>query len=195
MAVLRFCRRHPDVLSKRVGAIAIVASAGGISPPLAGWSRLAPFAAGLAVAGHRRLNPSARPIIPDIGAAERVARLVFGVHPRPAQVREAVKLARSMRADRFVSLAPELVGFDERAAFFDLGVPCVIVVGDRDHMTPPAYARALSATLPGSELVIWPGAGHMLMYERRDALDWLLERLSAQAEGDLGATGLVRDPE
>jgi pimeloyl-ACP methyl ester carboxylesterase len=194
MTTLRFCRRHPDVLGERVGAIAIVASAGGIAPPLAGWKRLAPRAAGLAVAGHGALNPSSKPIIPDIGIAERLAHLGFGVHPRPKEVRATLAFARAMRADHLVSLLPELAGFDELAAFEDLPVPCVIVVGDRDRLTPPRYARALGATMPGSKVVVWPGAGHMLMYERREALDWLLDRLSAEASGARAAPELPATP-
>ncbi|MHB1988030.1 MAG: alpha/beta fold hydrolase [Acidimicrobiales bacterium] len=192
MVILRMARRHPSVLSERVGAVAIIASAGGISPPLAAWHRLAPRAAGLVVAGHTALNKSGHSLIPGNTAAERGAHIVFGPHPDPAAVKKTLDLARSMRPDRFVSLLPELVGFDERAAFEDLEVACVVVVGDRDRVTPERYARALAATLPGSRLVVWPGAGHMLMYERREALDWLLDRLSVgtgQAAG--GSRGLA----
>ncbi|HET9091137.1 MAG TPA: alpha/beta hydrolase [Acidimicrobiales bacterium] len=187
MTALRFCRRHPEVLSARVGAIAIVASAGGIQPPLAGWERLAPRVAGLIVAGHGAVNQAGWPIMPGNGAAARGARLVFGLAPDPLALRKTVQLSRAMRPDRFVSLLPELVSFDERAAFESLPVPTVVVVGDRDRLTPPRYARALVSTLPGAELVIWPGAGHMLMYERREALDWLLERLSQEAVAGKGA--------
>ncbi len=187
MTLLRFCRRHPEVLSARVGAIAVVASAGGIKPPLAGWERLAPRAAGLIVAGHGAVNQAGLPVVPGNGAATRGARLVFGAAPDPLALRKTVQLARAMRPDRFVSLLPELVGFDERAAFESLPVPTVVVVGDRDRLTPPRYARALASSLPGAELVVWPGAGHMLMYERRQALDQLLERLSQEAAAGKGA--------
>lgn len=183
MAVLRFCRRHPNVLAGRVGAVGIVSSAGGIEPPLAGWRRFGPPAAALVVAGHARLNGAGRPLVPAGSVAERAARVVFGHRPDPATVRRAVELSRAMAPDKFVALLPELVGFDERAAFEDLPVPCVVVVGDRDLLTPPRYAEALVSTLPGSRLVVWRGAGHMLMYERRDSLDWLLDRLSAAATG------------
>jgi pimeloyl-ACP methyl ester carboxylesterase len=181
MTVLRFARRHADVLAARVGAIAIVASAGGISPPLAAWHRVAPAAAGLVVAGHTALNKAGRPIIPASSAAERATQVVFGQHPDARAVRKTHELSRAMDPHNFVSLLPELVGFDERAAFEDLPVPCVVVAGDRDRVTPPRYASALHETLPGSRLLVWRGAGHMLMYERREALDELLDELSAEA--------------
>lgn len=184
MTTLRFCRRHRDVLAERVGAIAIVASAGGISPPLALWPRWAPAAAGLLVGAHGALNRAGRPILPANEAAGRAAQVAFGLHPDPDTVRLTLEFARSIRPDRLVALLPELVDFDERAGFEDLPVPCVVVVGDRDRLTPPRYAEALAESLPGSRLVVWPGAGHMLMYERREALDWLLDQLSkAAADG------------
>lgn len=178
MAVLRACRRHPNLLADRVGAIALVASAGGIAPPLSGWHRFAPKAAALVVAGHRALGGNG-PVLPSSTAGERATRVVFGLRPDPAAVRATFDLARAMAPDRFVALIPELVGFDERAVFEAFPMPCTVVVGDRDRLTPPRYAEALTATLPGSRLVVWPGAGHMLMYERRESLDNLLDELSA----------------
>ncbi len=188
MATLRFCRRHADVLADRVGAVAIVASTGGLAPPLEVVRRIAPRAIDLVMAGHAAINPGGHPIIPNNGAAQRGTRVVFGLHPDPAAVRKALDYARAMRPDRFISLLPAVVDFDERAVFEHLPVPCVVVVGDRDRMTPPRYSRALVAALPGARLVVWPGAGHMLMYERREALDWLLDQLSAEA-ADKGAGG------
>lgn len=181
MGVLRFCRRHPEVMKERVGAVALVASAGGIAPPLAGWHRVAPRMAAAVIAGHAALNEQGRPIVPDNAATARASRFAFGLDPDPVEVRETLRFARAMRPDHFFGYLPELATFDERAAFEDLGVPSVVVVGDRDRLTPPRYARALAASLPGAELVVWPGAGHLLMYERRRELDDLLDRLSEQA--------------
>ncbi|MHB8244439.1 MAG: alpha/beta fold hydrolase [Acidimicrobiales bacterium] len=186
MAALRFCRRHPRVLAERVGALAIVSSAGGISPPLVGWHRLAPKAVGLIVSGHGLLNRAGRPIIPGNRAALRGAQVVFGLHPDLAAVAKTLDFCRSMRPAGFIELLPELVGFDERASFEEIPVPCVVVVGDHDRITPPRYARALVSTLPGAHLLVWPGAGHMLMYERRDLLDRLLDKLSQAASVGTG---------
>lgn len=181
MTLLRFARRHPDVLARRVGAVAIVASSGGIAAALAGWDRLAPRVASLVVAGHAALGRSGREVVAPAGLAARGARLAFGRDPDPAAVAKTAQLGGSLRSEHFVACLPELLSFDERAVFEDLAVPCVVVVGEQDRLTPPRYAKALAATLPGARLVVWPGAGHMLMYERREALDDLLDSLSAAA--------------
>jgi pimeloyl-ACP methyl ester carboxylesterase len=47
-------------------------------------------------------------------------------------------------------------------------VPAAVLVGDRDRLTPPRCAESIAEALPGTELTICPGAGHMLMLERPD---------------------------
>jgi pimeloyl-ACP methyl ester carboxylesterase len=45
-------------------------------------------------------------------------------------------------------------------------VPAAVLVGDRDRVTPPPCAASIAAALPGTELTVFPGAGHMLILER-----------------------------
>jgi len=48
--------------------------------------------------------------------------------------------------------------------------PTVLVLGERDQMTPLKAGRALAAQIPSSRTVTLPGAGHMLMAECPDAV-------------------------
>jgi pimeloyl-ACP methyl ester carboxylesterase len=45
------------------------------------------------------------------------------------------------------------------------GVPTLIVWGDQDRIIPVEHAHAAHELMPGSELVIVPGAGHFLPFE------------------------------
>ncbi|MEV4707961.1 alpha/beta hydrolase [Actinoplanes sp. NPDC049316] len=45
-------------------------------------------------------------------------------------------------------------------------VPAAALVGDRDRLTPPPCAESIAEALPGTELTVCEGAGHMLMMER-----------------------------
>jgi pimeloyl-ACP methyl ester carboxylesterase len=47
-------------------------------------------------------------------------------------------------------------------------VPVIVVMGERDLMTPAKSGRELAAAISGARAVILPGAGHMLMSERSD---------------------------
>jgi len=54
---------------------------------------------------------------------------------------------------------PELVRIDR---------PTLVIVGDKDRTTTPRAARVLHEGIPGSELVVVEGAGHMSFVERPD---------------------------
>ena len=51
-----------------------------------------------------------------------------------------------------------------------LSMPTLILVGDEDVTTPPAYARAMHAAIAGSELQIIEGAAHIPTLERPEAV-------------------------
>ncbi len=56
--------------------------------------------------------------------------------------------------------------------------PTLLVLGDRDLMTPAEGARALGETIPGAWTVMLAGCGHMMMAERPDeVLDALISIL------------------
>jgi pimeloyl-ACP methyl ester carboxylesterase len=60
-------------------------------------------------------------------------------------------------------------------------VPAAALVGDRDRLTPPPCAESIAAALPGTELTVYPGAGHMLMLERPDEVSGVLTAIAEQA--------------
>ncbi len=91
--------------------------------------------------------------------------------------------------ERYARLAPALAlddsrlisdGADRKGAeaglrallprYATLDVPVVVVVGDQDRMVPPSSSLALNDTLPRSELVRLPGAGHMPQFTAPDAV-------------------------
>ncbi len=57
------------------------------------------------------------------------------------------------------------VGLEER-----IRQPTLIVWGSRDRLLPPAEAERLHAKIPGSRVVLLPGAGHLPQREQPEAL-------------------------
>jgi len=53
--------------------------------------------------------------------------------------------------------------FDAIDEISRITVPTLIVVGAQDQMTPPKYAEFLARTLPQTQLMVVPGAGHLVM--------------------------------
>jgi pimeloyl-ACP methyl ester carboxylesterase len=59
---------------------------------------------------------------------------------------------------------------DALASAARIKVPTTFVLGERDMMTPARAGKALAAAIPHAKTVVLPGAGHMMMAERPDAL-------------------------
>ena len=55
-------------------------------------------------------------------------------------------------------------------------VPALVVVGDEDAITPPPLSEQMHRDIPGSELVVIPGAGHMSNMEQPGAFNDALGR-------------------
>jgi pimeloyl-ACP methyl ester carboxylesterase len=51
-----------------------------------------------------------------------------------------------------------------------IACPATLILGERDMMTPLKAGKALAALIAGARTVALPGAGHMLMTERPDAV-------------------------
>lgn len=71
---------------------------------------------------------------------------------------------------------------DESAALPVLArIPTLIACGDHDVLTPIKHSEEMAAVLPDSELVIVPGAGHLVQLERPEIVNDALVRLVERA--------------
>ena len=163
-------------------------TSGGLGLPVPSWGRLAAAVGRVAGAGVGMWRPG-RPALPTGDTGYLASRLGFGRRPRPAEVAATLRMLRSMDPEVFTGLVGEVLGFEEKAPFGDLDVPVVVAVGTSDHLTPPPLSPG--GWQPGFErasLNEYDGAGHMLMYERREEIDDLLDALSARAVAARGFT-------
>ncbi len=67
---------------------------------------------------------------------------------------------------------------DYRPLLGSIACPTLVMVGDHDWMCGPIWGRSLATAIPGAELVILPGQGHLPQYEapalfRATIDDWL----------------------
>lgn len=69
--------------------------------------------------------------------------------------------------------------FDVMGQSGEIRIPTLILVGTADQMTPVKYARYLEANIPGAELVLIEGAGHMLMVEKPEVVTVAIDRFIA----------------
>lgn len=65
---------------------------------------------------------------------------------------------------------------DNRQLAADIQVPVVVMVGEGDIVTPISEHIELAETIPGAELAVIPGAGHMITLENPKATASVLRR-------------------
>ena len=63
----------------------------------------------------------------------------------------------------------------------EISIPTLVVVGERDVLTPPADSEAMAAAIPGARLVTIPGAGHLTPMERPKAVSQALAEFYTSA--------------
>jgi pimeloyl-ACP methyl ester carboxylesterase len=70
---------------------------------------------------------------------------------------------QSLRA--FSQLVDGIAQFDNRVHLKNIRRPTLVMVGEQDILTPPYLSRALAEGIPGAELEVLPGVGHMCVSE------------------------------
>ena len=61
-----------------------------------------------------------------------------------------------------------------------IACPTLVMTGEFDTWSPPAQHQEIAAVIPGAELVIVPGAGHMIQLEAPEAVNAAIARWRAR---------------
>lgn len=91
------------------------------------------------------------------------------------QVVEATAPASIAAAQQGMAARPDVTGLLPQ-----ISVPALLIVGQHDEITPPPEMASVAAAVPGAELVIVPGAGHMTTMENPTAVNAALARFLAR---------------
>lgn len=197
MTLMALAAQFPRLIAERVaGAAFIATSAGRMSEVTFGLPAMGMTMARRVVlpgafrlmAGQTELIEKGRRVSTDF-LAGIYRRYSFGSKEvDPGVARFAERLLESTPVDVVAEFAPAFFEHDKAAAlsaFRDL--PVLVIGGEKDLITPASHSEAIGAALPDAELLIVPGAGHLVILERPGTVeDRLLALLSAAgAEGAL----------
>jgi len=168
VAVQEFVTSFPEVAAERVAGIVLLSTLAYTpfgSRPTRTKLRM-----------ERMLNwaPDAQWIwdAPNLGFL--VARIGFGPHPHPSHVELTRRMLGECPAQTRLDAPRALIGLDLTSKLPDVRVPTLVIGGTADLLTPPAEARRIARLVPGARLELMDGGGHMLMFERTDALNRLI---------------------
>jgi pimeloyl-ACP methyl ester carboxylesterase len=92
----------------------------------------------------------------------------FAAGADPSDVQDVLEVQRECSAETMHLFLATFSDHDREAALEAVArVPALVVVGEEDRLCPLQHSRMIAAALPRSELVVYPGAGHMVHVERR----------------------------
>jgi pimeloyl-ACP methyl ester carboxylesterase len=172
MTVMSLAKHRPEIFAERVIGVGLISSSAGdlargdLGMPGLGTfvMRMAPTLA-RSFARTPRVVAAGRRVGSDLESLF-VRRYSFA-SPVPASlVRFAAQMIASTRIEVLAEFLPALNKHDERKALATLaGIETLVMVGDRDLLTPPGHAEEIVEHVPEAELVVVADAGHLLMLE------------------------------
>ena len=115
--------------------------------------------------------------------ATTVANTLIGDPDNEVAFDALVDSLSRLRAESYIKTIEASVDLDQAANFDGISVPTVIIVGALDRLTPPKLARTIHARIPGSELHVIEGAGHLSNIEAPDEFNRILLAFLARAAG------------
>ncbi|WP_326598615.1 alpha/beta fold hydrolase [Streptomyces sp. NBC_01803] len=178
MTMMALAEQFPEYVARRVAGAAFVStSAGNLAEVTYGFPAAAVRAARRVLPGVLRALGT-QPDLVDLGRraagdlyAGLVRRYAFGApgDVDPGVARFAERLIESVPVDVVAEFYPAFGPHEKWRAlslFGGSGAPPVLVLaGERDEITPVAHSERIAAALPAAELVLLPGAGHLVPLE------------------------------
>ncbi|MCW2948929.1 MAG: alpha/beta hydrolase fold protein [Actinoallomurus sp.] len=201
MAILGLAKSHPELFGDRVAGVVLSStSAGGLSSVTAGlplhtariMHRLVPVTLST-LRRQARLVDGARRSVGGITYLVSWPYLYGTRVPRPV-AKLTTKLMASVPIQVIAEFYNELVRYDLHDALPVLGrVPVLVMVGERDLITPVEHAEALVSAIPGAELAVVSDAGHLLILERPMEVAEHLSRLISRVSAPTRINGVRKD--
>lgn len=142
------------------------------------------------------IDTSARPDTPEQSArrqalVKRALKMDFttfaeelflnALHPKHRHDERLRAISSSMAAqvsvdDFAINTEAAITRPDARNGLSGIDVPTLVLVGDKDAVTPPAHAEEMASAIPGARLIIVPEAGHASTIEQPKFVNKALEQ-------------------
>lgn len=201
MTILSLASQDPDYFRRKIDGVALLATtAGGLSGTRLGL----PEPVGRA---FHRVVPTAltaaarRQDLIDVGL-QRASDLVFvitrhyafGSRVSPSLTQFVADMIAGTPVDVIAEYLDALEVYNDPEAVHVLeGIETLIMVGEKDLVTPPRHSHEIVRRAPHAEFVLLPDTAHMLMLERYPDVNYHLRELVARIRRQ-GASSMPGQP-
>lgn len=96
---------------------------------------------------------------------------IYGPAAPPELVETGVRVFASLDKACYRAASADLWTQDLRDVARTITVPTLVMVGERDPVTPPALAEELAGLIPDARLSVIPNAGHLVNEENAEAFN------------------------
>jgi 3-oxoadipate enol-lactonase len=103
--------------------------------------------------------------------APAVARTLVGKSAQPGSFERLVASMSALHKESYLKAIVATTHYARKLDLESIRVPTHIVVGDEDTLTPPALSRSMAARIPGAQLTVIKGAGHLSNIEQPEAFN------------------------
>jgi len=107
--------------------------------------------------------------------AARLMPSMRGSKSDPAGLAHAERIMSGIAPDTYRKAVELLTTFDRRADLERIAVPTLLVAGSEDKTAPPAVMQRMAEKIPGAELVVLEGCGHLGPMDQPAAFNAVLE--------------------
>lgn len=160
MTIQSYAAEHPDDFGRRVRGVVLVGTAART------LGRAVPAALVDRFLGDGRAEWTRRGAV-----GRRMVRGAIGERAQRGHIDLTLEGFAAVTGQARAGFLVAMAGMDLRGAGEVMGrVPTRVLVGTRDGLTPPRLGRQLADGIPGAELEVIPGAGHMLPLEVPDRI-------------------------
>ncbi|GAA1288478.1 alpha/beta hydrolase [Pseudonocardia aurantiaca] len=187
MTLMALAERHPALVQRAAGIALVATACGGLAENPFG---LVPRQAAVMRRVEQRVYGTRRwASRSSLGSPRLLAPgmrwLLLGPRAGVEARRITTETVAACRPLTVSGFRPTLEAHERHAALAAFaGIPTVVLVGDRDRLTPVKASRRIADALPSAGFTIFPEAGHMLPLER---VSGVADRIAALARPAVGA--------
>ena len=107
--------------------------------------------------------------------AEPLARTLISENGKPEHFQRLVTSIVALHKESYIKTIEATTRYNRRVDLSKIAVPVQLIYGAEDKLTPPEIGRKMQQKIPGAELAIVDGAGHLVNIERGAEFNIILQ--------------------